>query len=130
MCRVFMGACSFRGDAAIRRLASRVKRIDRLVRVAKADRNGRGAEEEKPFAAGDWLLQKAESLAVRDAAPVPIVMGRHLIELGLKPGPDFGRILAACYEAQLDGTVTDPEEGVALAKSIVDRDRKWIGTTS
>lgn len=29
-------------------------------------------------------------------------MGRHLIELGLKPGPAFKPILDACYEAQLD----------------------------
>ncbi len=106
------------GDTAIRRLASRVKRIDRLVRVATADRNGRGRPEKKPFPAGDWVSQRAEALAVRDAEPVRIVMGRHLIELGLKPGPHFGRILAACYEAQLDGIVTDLEQGVALVKSM------------
>lgn len=105
--------------SAIRRLACRVKRIDRLVRVAWADQNGRLGFHADDFPAGEWLLKKAEELSVKSAAPRPIVMGRHLIELGVKPGPAFKPILDACYEAQLDGKLTCLEDGIAMAKDIL-----------
>lgn len=90
------------GEAAIRRLAARVVRIDRLLRVAAADDEGRPPFPSEPEAI-EWLRKEAEKLAVLDAAPKPILMGRHLIEKGLKPGVHFGEILARAYEAQLDG---------------------------
>ncbi|MEM9227769.1 MAG: HD domain-containing protein, partial [Verrucomicrobiota bacterium] len=93
-------------DAAIRRLARHVGRIDRLVRVADADMAGRPPLPDD-FAAGAWLLERADTLAVKDAAPKPLVLGRHLIERGLEPGPRFRPLLDACYEAQLDGAFTN-----------------------
>jgi tRNA nucleotidyltransferase (CCA-adding enzyme) len=44
---------------------------------------------------------------VASNVPQPIVLGRHVIAAGLKPGPQFKEILAACFEAQLDGKFTD-----------------------
>ncbi len=108
------------GDSAIRRLARRVGRIDRLVRVARADQLGRPGMPFDGFPAGKWLLERAQELAVKDSAPKPIVLGRHLIALGLKPGPHFKPILDACYEAQLDGRITNLQEGIAFAKSLID----------
>jgi tRNA nucleotidyltransferase (CCA-adding enzyme) len=46
----------------------------------------------------------------------PLVMGRHLIELGVPPGPAMGRLLDDCYEAQLDGLFTTLQEGLTYAK--------------
>ena len=43
-------------------------------------------------------------------------MGRHLFELGVQPGPDMGRLLDDCFEAQLDGEFITLEEGLAYAK--------------
>ncbi|MFT7648542.1 MAG: tRNA nucleotidyltransferase (CCA-adding enzyme) [Candidatus Poriferisodalaceae bacterium] len=106
------------GDGAIRRLAGRVGRIDLLIRVAKADHFGRPPLPAEHFPAGDWLAQRAAQLAVADSKPGPLVLGRHLIDdLGLEPGPDFRRILDACFEAQLDGQFTDLEGGIAVARS-------------
>jgi tRNA nucleotidyltransferase (CCA-adding enzyme) len=76
------------GDAAIRRLARRVGRIDRLVRVAAADHAGRPPRQE-PFEAGAWLLARARALEVESAAPRPLVIGRQRVALGREPGPDF-----------------------------------------
>jgi tRNA nucleotidyltransferase (CCA-adding enzyme) len=45
------------------------------------------------------------------------VLGRHLIELGVTPGPRMGELLREIYEAQLDGTVTTFDEGIALART-------------
>ena len=110
------------GDSAIRRLARRVRRIDRLVRVAEADRAGRHLEADG-FPAGTWLLSRAEALEVASSAPSPIVLGRHLIELGLQPGPDFGPVLAACYEAQLDGVFSTLADGKRYALQWLTTDR-------
>ena len=106
------------GDSAVRRLARKVRRIDRLVRVARADMQGRPPLPGDPFPAGDWLLERAEALAVKDSAPQPIVMGRHLIELGQTPGPHFKTILNKCYEAQLDGVFSSLEEGRQFAANL------------
>lgn len=104
-------------DSAIRRLAKHVQRIDRLVRVARADHAGRPPKQFDGFPAGEWLLTRAQQLAVDRRAPPPIVMGRHLLELGVQSGPDMGRLLDDCYEAQLDGDFGTLEEGLAYAKS-------------
>ena len=98
-------------DGAIRRLASVVKRIDRLVRVAAADIAGRPPRNDE-FPEGPWLLKRAEELKVKDSVPKPIILGRHLIQKGMKPGADFGPILKKCFEAQLDGTFDDLISGL------------------
>ena len=108
------------GDAAIRRLAARVGRMDRLLRVAAADDAGRPPfpSEPEPVA---WLAAQAERLRVADSAPRPIVMGRHLMAMGLKPGPEFGKMLKAAYEAQLDGRFSTEDGGVAFVRGLYGR---------
>lgn len=107
-------------DSAIRRLATEVKRIDRLVRVDRADRAGRAPDDAPPDQrCGDWLLEKAHQLDVADAAPKPIIRGRHLQRLGLSPGASFGPLLKACYEAQLEGLFTDESAGLVFLKHLL-----------
>ena len=107
------------GDTAIRRLAARVKRVDRLTRVAFADKSGRPPIVVDDFPEGDWLLKKATELAIEDCAPKPILLGRHLIELGIKPGAQFGKILDRAYEAQLEGEFNDEASARVYLKTIV-----------
>lgn len=107
-------------DAAIRRLALRVGRLDRLIRVSRADDEGRLPDQVPSAAKGedlDWLAEAAERLRVADAAPKPILLGRHLIALGMKPGPSFKPILDKCFEAQLDGAFADSEGALAYLKA-------------
>jgi tRNA nucleotidyltransferase (CCA-adding enzyme) len=92
-------------DGAIRRLATKVSSIGSLVKVAAAD----GTSPE----ACAWLLEQARRLEVAAAAPRPIVTGKDLIALGLKPGVEFGKILKAAYEAQLDGQFSDKSGALA-----------------
>jgi len=105
-------------DGAIRRLASKVKRIDRLVRVAAADIAGRPPRQDE-FPEGPWLLQRAEELKIKDSEPKPILLGRHLIERGMKPGAEFGPLLEQCFDAQLDGTFTDLDSGLNYLNQII-----------
>jgi tRNA nucleotidyltransferase (CCA-adding enzyme) len=110
------------GDTAIRRLAQRVGRIDRLVRVASADQRGRPPLIVDRFDAGEWLLERARELAIESQVPRAIVMGRHLIELGLEPGPAFGSILEECFNRQIDGEFNTIEAGLDCAREILSRD--------
>ena len=112
------------GDAAVRRLAAKVGRIDRLLRVARADDEGRPPEKAGGTSGGEdlrWLSECAERLRVAAEAPKPILMGRHLIEMGYAPSKKFKEWLDAVYEAQLDGAFTDLPGAKAYFKTIVGR---------
>ena len=102
-------------DGAIRRLAAKVVRIDRLIRVAAADDAGRPPFPSEPEPL-EWLAAQAERLRVADSAPKPIVQGRDLIALGMEPGVEFGKILKAAYDAQLDGKFNDLKGGIKYVK--------------
>jgi tRNA nucleotidyltransferase (CCA-adding enzyme) len=106
-------------DGAIRRLAGKVKRIDRLVRVAAADIAGRPPRKDE-FPEGPWLLKRAEELEVKDSEPKPIILGRHLIDRGLKPGLEFSPILEQCFEKQLDGTFRDLNGGLSFLDHLLE----------
>ncbi len=103
-------------DAAVRRLARRVERIDRLVRVDDADRRGRPPQDPGDSPQGEWLIRRAVELAIKDAAPKPILQGRHLIDLGMTPGVAFKRVLENAFEAQLDGAFSDEAGAVDWAR--------------
>ena len=114
------------GDGAFRRLARKCE-IDLLYRVAKADSLGRNAEwvpREKWYDAGaqEWFIARARELKVELRAPAPLLLGRHILELGLEPGPRVGEITRAVYEMQLDGRVRDLEEAIKVAKSFISAD--------
>ena len=104
-------------DGAIRRLAVKVVRMDRLLRVAAADDAGRPPFPSEPEPL-EWLAAQTRRLEVEASAPQPLVLGRHLIALGLKPGPKFKPILDACYEAQLDGRVTDLDSALEYCRTL------------
>jgi tRNA nucleotidyltransferase (CCA-adding enzyme) len=106
------------GDAAVRRLARHVGRLDRLVRVSRADRRGRG-DVAAPFPAGEWLLAHAARLGLTTSAPAPLIQGRHLVALGVAPGPAFSPLLEACFEAQIEGMFVDEEGGVAYLRRLL-----------
>jgi tRNA nucleotidyltransferase (CCA-adding enzyme) len=105
------------GDGAFRRLAAKVD-LELLARLAKSDCLGR---EPGRFdcTAMDWFLDRARQLGVEHRPPGPILLGRHLLELGLKPGPRVGEILKAVYEQQMDGTVTSLEQAIDAAKRLL-----------
>jgi tRNA nucleotidyltransferase (CCA-adding enzyme) len=105
------------GDGAFRRLSQKVD-LELLARLAKADCLGRSPGQ-FDCTAMDWFLERARTLGVEHRPPGPILLGRHLLALGLTPGPRVGEILKAVYEGQLDGTIKSLEEAIAAAKKMI-----------
>jgi tRNA nucleotidyltransferase (CCA-adding enzyme) len=105
------------GDGAFRRLSQKVD-LELLARLAKADCLGRNPGQ-FDCTAMDWFLERARTLGVEHRPPGPILLGRHLLALGLTPGPRVGEILKAVYEQQLDGKITDLDEAIAAAKKMI-----------
>ena len=98
-----------------RRLARKLERagvsIELLVRVARADHLGRTTDDAVAgrFDAGDAFLAAARACHVERTAPRDAVLGRHLIEHGMQPGPGFAPILERCREIQDETGWTEPE---------------------
>jgi len=103
-------------DGAFRRLAQKVD-LELLAQFGKADCHGRTGHFD--CSAMDWFLDRARALGVEHRPPAPLLLGRHLIELGVRPGPDMGKLLKAVYERQLDGEITTLEEAVAAARNSI-----------
>ena len=98
--------------AQVRRLARKLhpSSLAELFAVIRADQAGRPPHPDIPSPGLQWLeaVAREESLASR--APRPIVLGRHLIEQGMDPGPHFKSILEELFEIQLDGGFSNLEE--------------------
>lgn len=107
-------------DGAFRRLAQKVD-LELLARLAKADCTGRTGDFD--CTAMDWFLERARALGVEHEPPKPLVLGRHLLALGMSPGPAVGQILKQIYEKQLDGEIATTEQGIDLARSLIGEDK-------
>jgi len=112
----FMKATPPVSDGAFRRLAQKVD-MELLARVAEADCEGRGGGFD--CSSMGRFLERARSLGVENKPPAPIVLGRHLLDMGMKPGPDVGTILKQIYERQLDGEIVTLDDGLALARELL-----------
>lgn len=113
------GQTHFR-DTTVRRLARRIApaTMDELITVMMADHLGRPPlVAEESLRRMDELRAAAQRLEISDRAPQPIVLGRHLIPLGMKPGPHFRPALDAAFESQLDGAFYDEAGGVEWMKN-------------
>jgi tRNA nucleotidyltransferase (CCA-adding enzyme) len=103
-------------DGAIRRLAAKCEPL-LLYHVARADCLGRTGDF--PPVAMEWFLARVRELNVAERPPEPLLRGRDVLELGLPPGPEVGRIVKAVYERQLDGAVTTHEQAVSEAQRLL-----------
>lgn len=97
----------------IRRLANRLMpaNIRLWAALCEADYSGRPPlPPGNPVARWEAVALQQE---VENTRPGPLLLGRHLVEQGMTPGPEMGRLLKAAYEAQLDGAFDDVEGALA-----------------
>ena len=102
---------------SLRRLAVKLdglKLLCLLVRCTPGEFFADSAEGEN-FAEKLW--NAASELNLMDAAPQPYLMGKMLMDMGVKPGKQMGEIIKKSFELQLDGKINNAEEAVAWAKS-------------
>jgi tRNA nucleotidyltransferase (CCA-adding enzyme) len=102
------------GDGAFRRLAQKVD-LELLARLARADCRGRTGSFD--CSAMDWFIERARRVGVRP--PDPLLLGRHVLALGVPPGPRVGEIVKAVYERQLDGEIATVEDAIASARNLL-----------
>ncbi len=104
------------GDGAFRRLAQKVD-LELLARLARADCLGRSGGFD--CSAMDWFIDRARALGVEHRPPPPLLLGRHLLALGISPGPAVGEILKQVYEQQLDGDIRTLDEAIDAARGML-----------
>jgi poly(A) polymerase len=69
-----------------------------------------------------FLKHQLETMSAEEIDPPPLINGRDLLAMGLPPGKAVGRILEAVRVAQLDGTVQNRAEALALARRMAQGD--------
>ena len=95
----------------IRRLATKVPRLDLLAIVSRADVAGRPPIDPRDsFAKIDEFERMVAQVDSPVGGPKRLATGDMLIELGLSPGPIFKTMLDHAYELQLDGVINTLEE--------------------
>ncbi len=104
-------------DGDFRRLARKVE-LDLLYRVARADCLGRTGDFRPD--AEEWFAGRVRELGLEEKAPEALLLGRHVLALGMTPGPRIGEITRAVYEEQLDGRVTTLEEAIDAARRLIE----------
>lgn len=96
---------------AVRRLSLHLSENDAtlpmLALLVEADCSGRPPDPPCVPEQVVEMLELAREMQIDTKGPEPILLGRHLITRGLKPGIQFGAILDAAFQAQLDGAFED-----------------------
>ena len=69
--------------------------------------------------AQEWFIERSRELEVDQHPPDPLLLGRHLLDLGVEPGPQMGEITRAVYEMQLDGKVRSLDDAIAEARKLI-----------
>ncbi len=63
------------------------------------------------------VRSRLAELGEDELKPKPLLTGHDLIAAGYQPGPEFGKMLAAVEDAQLEGRVGNKEAAMALVRS-------------
>jgi len=65
----------------------------------------------------EFVAEKLRTTPPEEIRPEPLLTGRELIALGLKPGPRFKEILAAVEDAQLEGKLQSRKAAVEWVRT-------------
>jgi len=115
LCRYHLSHVDFQGSLRhVRRLsvtlASAGETLEMLGRLVEADQSGRPPLPKRLPEKMKAMLEIAHSLNVQNKGPEPLLLGRHLLELGFSPGPKMGEILRQVFDVQLNGEIQSLEE--------------------
>ena len=109
-------------DNAIRKMLKRHVGVSYLIllAVAEADFHGRALPEaQTPYDADDAFIASVLRQDLAKDPIKPLLRGRDLIALGMKPGARMGEIIVAIEDARDLGKIKTREEALALAKTLI-----------
>ena len=66
-----------------------------------------------------FLKEKQKEFEKEGVKPNPLLMGKDLIDAGLKPSPKFGKILREAYDMQLEGEHTCREDSLVWLNDFI-----------
>ena len=102
---------------SLRRLAVKLDGLKLLCLLVRCTPGAFFADSAEGENFAEKLWNAASELNLMDAAPQPYLMGKMLMDMGVKPGKQMGEIIKKSFELQLDGKINNAEEAVAWAKS-------------
>ncbi|QNI36379.1 CCA tRNA nucleotidyltransferase [Edaphobacter albus] len=65
----------------------------------------------------EFAKQKYEATPIESIQPKPLLTGRELIAAGYPPGPRFRKMLEAAEDAQLEGSISTPDQALRFIES-------------
>ena len=96
-------------DAAWRRLHNKC-RLDVLAWMSWADSRGRGDHQDDEPKGWETALKKFAEMGEPPSPIPPVVLGRHLLARGIKPGKKMGDLIRMAYNIQIKTGWSSPEE--------------------
>ena len=103
-------------DTQVRRLAHRLAPDNMRLWADLVAADTRGCDNDLTAHSPQPWLDAARRLGVVNGPPQPMLQGRDLIALGMKPGSEMGVILKTAFEAQLEGEFLTQEDATAWLK--------------
>jgi len=108
---------------AVRKLVRRIHPVSWRVLMAASEADMRGrttpGAQTKTYEPG-LLLEKTITSLKLDAEPTKsLIQGRDLMDLGVKPGKEMGRLIKAVEEARDRGEVMTKEDALELARTLI-----------
>lgn len=98
----------------VKKIAAKVD-FEKLMKLHRADMGGKGIKVDFSYMENAIKIYREKKDEIK-----PIISGKDLILLGIKPGVEMGEYLKKIYEAQLDEKFMNYEEGINYAKKIID----------
>lgn len=96
-------------DRAVRRLAVRLQPVSIRLWEMLVEADASGRHPSPASRPGLPWLEVAKKLDHLREGPKPLVDGKMLLQLGMKPGPAMGAMISKAFEEQLNGTFNDKD---------------------
>lgn len=100
--------------STLRRLLG-LKNIENLLELNKQDSLASTGD----LSSWEYAMESYDQFKNEPILPPPLVSGRTLMQWGVEPGPEMGKLLKQIYDAQLEGELCSLEE----ARSYIERIR-------
>ena len=100
----------------VRNLASDVGNLKHLSYVVESDNSARVPKPAGLPPQMRAIMSIASELEIEDSKPKAILNGEALIKIGMKPGPDLGKIIRESFSAQMDEEFSDMAGAIMWAK--------------